>query len=290
MVTTVTDILMKLGINETVAASLAPTIIMRPRVTGFLSQPVIILLKHIQRYAGLPVSGVLTEATERFIIGAAGEAWVDSTWAEVAQDIIIYDIASKGLKPGTLSAYHGFSGLDGLPATSWCSVQNPQPGCTALTEVCKPMDANTLAIYKDLQTQVNRLLARLGRPLVRVDGRIGSETRKGINTALNANYSSCDEIAERADEVAAALRAQADAAGAAVVPPPPTSKPSIPAPSGEILHPQEMGIMGGGNNLLIALLVGGSILYLFSDQAKGKKVRRAPRRRTALNRRRRAAR
>lgn len=100
-------------------------------------------------------------------------------------------------------SYHPISDL---PESTWCSDSNPQGTCKPLANICKPMDAATLATYKQLQQAINRIQVRDGKPQIRVDGRIGyDETLPALNRILGESFVHCDEAAAQADEILDAL-------------------------------------------------------------------------------------
>ena len=69
-------------------------------------------------------------------------------------------------------------GLGDVPASAWCSTANRQGACSPINGVCLPMNAATLSVFKDLQRQTNRILARASKSLIGVDGRIGPGLRR----------------------------------------------------------------------------------------------------------------
>jgi hypothetical protein len=151
----------------------------------------------------------------------------------------------------------GFGGLGDLPNTAWCSPTNPQGSCKPVNGVCVPMDATTLATFKNLQRQTNRILAAAGKSLIGVDGRIGPGTKNGVSAALGWLASRsivgralallfppdtvknlpCDWLAQRADAVGAKMQEAATNLSAPLVADPASSKPSQPAPGGGVVHP-----------------------------------------------------
>lgn len=104
--------------------------------------------------------------------------------------------------------------IGALSVGTWCSSANPQSGCTASAGVCKPMDSATLAVYKDLQRELNRILSRSGKGLLGIDGRIGPATKKAVEDALQTSFADCDAIAAQADSMVSQVRAKANSLGA----------------------------------------------------------------------------
>lgn len=157
-----------------------------------------------------------------------------------------------------------------LPST-WCSPANPQGNCTPVSGVCKPMDAGTLAIYKDLQNQINRLASVKGKSLIGVDGRIGSGTVKALNAVMGTSYSSCDEVAALANALVGQVKAVANGSGAPtmVQSPAPPAPPSVVSASGAIDHPPDWKLkVAGFTGFLkspLGLAVGlGTLIALYS--------------------------
>ncbi|MDP2607321.1 MAG: hypothetical protein Q8S00_32690 [Deltaproteobacteria bacterium] len=134
------------------------------------------------------------------------------------------------------------------------------------------MDSSTLAIYKNLQTQVNRILYAMGANTIGVDGRIGSGTVAAVNKAMGTGFDTCDKVAILADTIAGQAKAKADSSGVpAVVPTPkPPVPPTMPNPGGgPPVGPTDMALrVGGFVNFLkspLGMAVGvGSILALYA--------------------------
>lgn len=168
--------------------------------------------------------------------------------------------------------------LGRLPSSTWCSDGNPQSGCRALSNICKPMDFATLRIYKDLQRQANRLAVSHGHSIINVDGRIGPQTVAAVERyAGGQKYGHCDELAAVADEVSKDLRRAADDAGAPQVPDPSSSRPSKPKPDGTIEHPPaatSAGFVGALKSPLGIVAAGVGVLLLWNISDQGKKQRR----------------
>lgn len=172
-------------------------------------------------------------------------------------------------------SYHGMSGF---PQTAWCSPANPQGRCKPIAGICKPMDTATLAVYRDLQAQANRVAHARGMKRIDVDGRIGPETVGLVEEVTMASYGQCDQVAAIADELAQAIRGTADALGAPeVVSAPRTRPPLQPMPDGTVMDPMTRSAFGGGFGDLglfgWALLAGAGYL-LWQEMEKPKKTDR----------------
>lgn len=195
-------------------------------------------------------------------------------------------------------------GLGDLPRTAWCSTTNRQGSCNPITGVCLPMDATTLATFKDLQRQTNRLLTRAGKRTIGVDGRIGPSTVNAVADAMSwagamglsagalaqgLSWSSirgkpCDLIAAHADQIAAKIAVIAGGLAAPVVADPPSSKPSQPSTGGQVVHPPASTIMSSASTSflswlppvvstplgIVALGVGGLLAYKAWKMPKGR--------------------
>jgi hypothetical protein len=178
-----------------------------------------------------------------------------------------------------------YQGMGALPAASWCSPANPQGRCRPIAGICKPMDTTTLAVYRDLQAQANRVAHARGLAKIDVDGRIGPDTVALVESVTMASYGQCDQVAAIADELAQAIRGTADALGApASVSAPQTRPPLLPMPDGTVQDPMTGSAFGGGFGDLgmfgWALLAGAGYL-LWQEMAKtSKKDKKRARRRT----------
>lgn len=172
-------------------------------------------------------------------------------------------------------AYYGM-GLGALGQKTWCSDRNPQPGCKALGGICKPMDHATLAVYKNLQYQANRLASLTKLGTIDQDGRIGPKTVALVAKILGRTpWAHCDELAIRADEVASQLQIMADDRKAPVaVFTPGKSPPSMPLPDGGVLNPE---VKQAGFGALLTSPIGlaamgvGALLLLQDKKKRGRK-------------------
>ena len=173
--------------------------------------------------------------------------------------------------------YHG---IGGLSQTAWCSPVNPQGRCKPIAGICKPMDTATLAVYRDLQAQANRVAHVRGLAKIDVDGRIGPETVALVEGIMMASYGQCDQVAAIADELAQAIRGTADAIGApADVSAPRTRPPLLPMPDGTVQDPMTGSAFGGGIGDLglfgwVLLAGAGYLLWQETKQPKARKQRR----------------
>jgi hypothetical protein len=133
-----------------------------------------------------------------------------------------------------------------LSINSYCSTHNPQAGCKAVSGICKPMNSATLSVFKNLQSQINRVLSSMGKSLIGVDGRIGSGTVKSLNTAMGTGFTNCDQVSILADNLANQVKLKADKLGAPVhvSPARPPAPPSVPGPGGTVLHPESLRAAG----------------------------------------------
>jgi len=174
--------------------------------------------------------------------------------------------------------------MGGLPATTWCSEQNPQGRCRPRPgNICLPMDTATLAIFRDLQRQANRVAHARGFGKVNEDGRIGPDTVQLVEQITSASYGSCDQVSAIADELATAIRGTADALGApASVTAPRTRPPLQPQPDGSVVDPEIHGSAFGAGfgdlGLFGWALLAGAGYFLWKDLDKATKRDRKRRR------------
>lgn len=187
-----------------------------------------------------------------------------------------------------------YRGIGAIDASRWNS--------TKFRGVCKPMDFATLAVFKDLQSQINRLAAaKLVSSRVVVDGDIGvlttsmaAQGAKGMSGA--DRLVSCDDVAAIADELAARFKARADQIGAPervagkkpTAPKAPAEEPGADLPPAAIPE----GALASITKSPIALAAIGGLGLLLLLKRKGKPARKARKPRKARGRRktRRAAR
>ena len=157
----------------------------------------------------------------------------------------------------------------------WCSDTHPASGCSPISGVCKPTDAATLDIFKNLQGQLNRVAVQKGWQKIDVDGRLGSKTVDLYNRVTGESLGRCDELASQAAAAAARVFGIANQIGApAAVPPPITSRPSKALPGGGVVDPPGAGITDAISNtlgpygLLAVAGAGGFLLWRFLHKKK----------------------
>lgn len=168
-------------------------------------------------------------------------------------------------------------------STDYCSVANPRPGCTPVAGVAIPMTAAALANFKELQRQINRVLAKKGKKLLSVDGRIGSSTMAALNVVRDTGavaavlltlQRTIDDVASNAATVATVAKGVADALGAgAVADPKPTTPPSLPGPNGTVLNPPADAIAASAGELslsspLVLAAIGVGVLLLLGNKRR----------------------
>jgi hypothetical protein len=311
----VVDTLLKLGLNREMATMSIPFVWFRVATTDPYS-PVIIGIVHAIQ-AKLATMGIKTRG-DGFVDGyttaalnrIAGDRWKQSYWINVIDDVNFagaHGLPAKEQAMGYLgnddyaSTYMTMEGdewsekhmvLGAVPQgpAFWCSDRTPQAGCKALNNICKPMDATTLAIFKGIQREANKILAKLKKGVLDVDGRIGRLTRTAINQILGSNFQHCDEVAGRSQQILASLATKAASMGAAPVPDPKGgSKPSVVVKTPEggttVFHPPEQaGFVGFVKSPIgMASVAGAVVLFLvMSDKKKPKKKARKPRRKRRL--------
>lgn len=162
-----------------------------------------------------------------------------------------------------------------LARSSYCTTTNPQPGCTPVPKVAKPMRADALAAFRQVQAQLNRLLAHYRAAPVAVDGRIGPGVMNGLALVRGKiafapvvlPALSLDQTAETAAAIGTVLKLLADnlllpATAAAAA-----STPSS-AQGGGVAHPpdpivaQAAGLGPAGAPPWLMLAAGGVALLL----------------------------
>lgn len=164
--------------------------------------------------------------------------------------------------------------------------------------VCKPMDFETLAIFKDLQNQINRLAASRieGMTKVIVDGDIGPKTVTNVSAGARQfphtllPPADCNSVARFAAEWALMFKNLADSRGAPAKVAGKAPPPVVTAPEPTIVtaepEPGKLPAMRiAGMPLMPLLLIGGLGALLFLTKKKEKK-KRAPAKRRAKARRR----
>lgn len=212
--------------------------------------------------------------------------------------------------------------LGSIAAANWCSTANRQGSCSPLKGICLPTNAATLATFKELQRQTNRILAKAGKKLIAVDGRIGPATVNAVADAMawlgskaitpeaqamglqwaNIRGQPCDTIAQAADLIVARIQQVAAEMNYPVVADPRSSQPSQPSSSGGVVHPPPSVIQSSASVSALtylpsgfqspigaaALGIAGLALFKFAiPPAKGKRRRARSTRRTRVRRTRR---
>lgn len=180
----------------------------------------------------------------------------------------------------------GRYGSLGAADSSWCSDMNVQPGCTPLRGICKPMDAATLGLIKQLQRLANRFQKAAGKSLLDVDGRVGPQTVRAVEAALGASYYSCDDLMSQIEGEIAKLATRSMSRGLPVVADPkPKAPPSVPGPGGTVVHPPDDQIRRAGfvgaltSPMGLAALGVGALVFLAWRDSKKKPRKKSRRRR-----------
>lgn len=195
---------------------------------------------------------------------------------------------------GTLGAFGGGGTTRAFPVRSdWCSPSNPQPSCKPLrssgVEVCKPMTAVALDVFKGIQHELNRAAHVKGWRRIKIDGRIGPETITLFNKVASAadldQAATCNDIAANADQLLAdlSLYAEMDLKAPERVASAPGAQPSKPAAGGKVKHPpgtsgeKGEGVVGFITSPLglAALAVSGLLIWKVADRTKKKRRRAA---------------
>lgn len=139
------------------------------------------------------------------------------------------------------------------------------------SNVCIPEHNVVLTVFKNIQREVNRFLDDAGRPLLTIDGKLGSRTVDGINFAT-ANtplptISSCKQVADDPATFYNGLRAIADNRELALVMDPMnivrtfvSPQPRV-EPSGRVVYPSAATAGIGGVPYWALALAGVGGLY-----------------------------
>jgi hypothetical protein len=295
----VVDTLLKLGLNREMATMSIPFVWFRVATTDPYSPVIIGIVHAIQeslRKMGINTrgDGFVDGYTNAALIRISGSDWKKNHWINVIDDVNFagaHGLPAKEQAMGYLGADDymtgsGYSTIGALPAQSWCSDRNPQGNCKALKNICKPMDAPTLGVFKTLQREVN---TSFGKGVIDVDGRIGPKTVSATNKALDkfphtfGSFSHCDTLSARADEVGAFF-ANSNKGKRRVKDPRGGSPPSVAvvAPDGSTSvfnPPQQSGFAGFVKSPIgMASVAGAVVLFLvMSDKKKPKKKARKKR-------------
>lgn len=155
---------------------------------------------------------------------------------------------------------------------------------TKVPGVCKPMDFKTLAVFEDLQSQLNRVAHAKGLPKIAVDGDIGTGTTGlMVKVGMASAGITCTAVAVAAGAFAAQAKQLADQLGAPakVSGPPPIKPPSIldpntlleiPAPSGGIAA--SFANLSTAGKLAAVVALGGIGYFLIGSKKKKSKGRK----------------
>lgn len=145
--------------------------------------------------------------------------------------------------------------------------------------VCKPTNFATLAKFKALQSQLNRIAEVKGLKKIGVDGDIGAGTLGLLAASGISSATDCSAVAVVSEALTAQVKVVADAAGAPakVSSPAPVQTPSIVSPTTGVLTPQPatasvmdtFNRLGPTEMILAAAAIGGVAYFAF-----GKKKRR----------------
>jgi len=176
-----------------------------------------------------------------------------------------------------MSEYLTFGDTGAEPGIEWNS--------TKYAGVCKPSDYATLAKFKELQRQLNRVAQLKGYTKIAVDGDLGTDTVALAAQVLGGTYT-CSLLAGTISSFTASVKTIADAAGvpATVSGPAPVKPPSIITPAGvEKLAPPgadtSMGAsiydawdkLGTPGKLAAVGILGGIGYFAFVKKRKGRR-------------------
>ena len=172
-----------------------------------------------------------------------------------------------------MSEYLSMGDTGGEAGVTWNS--------TKVAGTCKPSDFGTLAKFKALQEQMNRVASKKNYATIPVDGDLGPGTVALFNKILGGN-AACSNIAAYVSTYTAQFNALASALGAAasVPAPKPTTAPAIvnaagttvPAPpgAGNPVLASVYDAFGGSPVVAVAgvAIVGGIAYVLLSKKRK----------------------
>lgn len=196
-----------------------------PSTTDPDAPGVMMIVEGLQRglkRLGFPVEidGWLGPRTGRALEIVSGPRWRDKTWAQLAGDVL--SARPLSVRARGAAALEDYSATGAVDPARW---ERTKRGS------CSPVDTATLAVFKNLQRQQNRVASLLGISRIGEDGVIGSKTvdqakaigaKAGdmlpfhVRSALSL-VTTCDSLARVADSVADALDSAADANGAPAV-------------------------------------------------------------------------
>jgi lysozyme family protein len=291
--------LLRAGVGQFTASMSIPYMNMLPSTTDPYAQGVSQLVAGLQRLlnkrgANLAVDGGMGERTAAALERFAGPRWGERSWAQLYGDVLAsqewssFDRNDRGLAGLGLTEDEIIQGRDALLAQrsnpSYCSVGNPQPGCTAIPGVAKPMTASALATFKLLQQQLNRCLFAKGKATIGVDGRIGPSVLKALATlrslmpmvSLAIPSSTVDQVAASASSLAASVKSLADSLRAPASVTSPVAPASMPRSDGGVQHPPDSVVQAGlGAGIPMPILLGSAavaaLLLFRSSKPKRKR-------------------
>jgi hypothetical protein len=295
------ELLLNAGVGQYTAVMSVPYLNMLPSTTDPYAQGVIQIVKGLQRLlnnrgARLEVDGGLGGKTVEELAKFAGPRWYDKSWAQLLGDVETggkwqgWDRQNRAANPEGVGDF-----MEDLGAVSegiwYCSPAQVQGGCTPIAGVSIPWNVTTLTFFNAIQRAINALLAKRGKPLIGVDGRIGPATVRAMETLSQPSWDNVipeinnETIARGAGPVVDMLQNMMHAEGATYVPDPRTSSPPTVAIKGAVVNPSTSAMAaaaGGGGALamlksplgLAAIAVGGLLVYSSSKPRKKKRGKR----------------
>lgn len=165
-------------------------------------------------------------------------------------------------------------------------------------KLCRPKNFRVLAIFKNFQRQLNRVLYTKKQALISEDGDIGPSTTAAVARAGFGTYDGCGQLASKSEAFAITWQNIADVLGAPADPlraskntPAPVAKPSAttppfpgaPPPTGP---PSDMMAALTGPLGLGAMAVGGFLLVRDDKRRQRARVGKAKSKRRRAGRRR----
>jgi hypothetical protein len=157
--------------------------------------------------------------------------------------------------------------------------------------VAIPWNETTLTFFNSIQRAINALLAKRGKPLIGVDGRIGPSTVKAMEVLSQPSWDNVipdinvETVARGAGPVVDMLQNMMHKEGAAYVPDPKTSSPPTVAVGGKVRNPSTADMesaagQGGALAMLksplgiAAIAIGGMVLLSSGKPSKKKRGKR----------------
>lgn len=238
------QLMMCLGLSRTEATMVIPLAWYTPTITDRYSSSSIAMVRGIQRYLQLPVTGQIDAATNAAVSQRLGASWQTLNWNTIARRLV----ATKGAvsvvrAPLTQSAQPMSGVLSDMVDKLKSAVTAPASG------ICLAKTTDALTQYKDVQRACNRILSYVKRPLLQVDGQLGPATVTAVNQCYDAgqnissydvggNFSNCAEIAAQASAIIQQLTQWAYFYNMpAVGDPPSTHKASVARADGTVENP-----------------------------------------------------